>query len=129
MQLPILTGTSSHQVLDYHYAFRNSGTSAPNYMLSHNFYFYSVTRTEIFLELCLGATIYFIVDLFLRLSHILDCLKWEGGGHILHLMASKNVAGIAIRCGLHGPGIESQWWQHFPHPSIVALGTIQPPTE
>jgi hypothetical protein len=38
-----------------------------------------------------------------------------------------SVAGIAIRCGLDGPGIESRWGRDFPHPSRPALGPIQRP--
>jgi hypothetical protein len=37
--------------------------------------------------------------------------------------------GIATRYGLDGPGIESQWWQDFPHPSRAALGPTQPPIQ
>jgi len=34
--------------------------------------------------------------------------------------------GIVTHYGLDGPGIESRWERDFPHPSILALGLIQP---
>ena len=34
--------------------------------------------------------------------------------------------GIATRYGLDGPGIESWWERHFPHPSRPALWPTQP---
>jgi len=37
------------------------------------------------------------------------------------------VVGIATRCGLNDPGIESRWVREFPHPSVSALGPTQPP--
>jgi hypothetical protein len=38
-----------------------------------------------------------------------------------------NVAGIATRYGLEGPGIESRWRRDFLHQFRPAVGTIQPP--
>jgi hypothetical protein len=35
----------------------------------------------------------------------------------------------ATRCGLDGPGIESQWGRNFPHPSRPVLGPTQPPVQ
>jgi hypothetical protein len=35
--------------------------------------------------------------------------------------------GIATHYGLDGPGIESLWWQVFPHPPRPALGPTQTP--
>jgi len=37
--------------------------------------------------------------------------------------------GIAIRYGLEGPGIESQWERDFPQPSRPALSSTQPPIQ
>ena len=37
--------------------------------------------------------------------------------------------GIAIHCGLDGPGIESRCGRDFLHPSRRALGPTQPPTQ
>jgi len=36
---------------------------------------------------------------------------------------------IVTRYGLDGPGVESWWWQYFPHPSRPALGPTQPPIQ
>ena len=33
---------------------------------------------------------------------------------------------MAIRFGLHGPGIKYRWGRDFPHPSRTALGPTQP---
>jgi hypothetical protein len=50
-------------------------------------------------------------------------------GEICYLVRGRDSSvGIATRCGLDGPGIESQWGQVFTHPSRPALGTTQPPT-
>jgi len=38
-------------------------------------------------------------------------------------------SGIAIRCWLHGPGIESPWWWAFSHPSGPALGPTRTPIQ
>ena len=40
-----------------------------------------------------------------------------------------SVVGIAIGCGLDGPGIESRWGQDFPHLSRPALGPTQGPVQ
>ena len=40
-----------------------------------------------------------------------------------------SAVGIARRYGLDGPGIESRWRRDFPHPSIQALGSTQPPIQ
>jgi len=37
--------------------------------------------------------------------------------------------GIATRYELDRPEIESRWWREFPHPSLPALGHIQPPMQ
>ena len=34
---------------------------------------------------------------------------------------------MATRYGMEGPGIGFRWGRYFPHPSIPALGTTQPP--
>ena len=48
-----------------------------------------------------------------------------------HLPAARRVSSvdIATRYGLEGQVIEFRWGRDFPHPSIPALGPIQPPTE
>ena len=38
-----------------------------------------------------------------------------------------SVVGIATSYGLEGPGIESRWGRHFPHPFWAALEPGQPP--
>ena len=40
-----------------------------------------------------------------------------------------SVFGIATHYELDGPGIESQWWRDFQHPSRPALGPTQPPVQ
>jgi hypothetical protein len=42
------------------------------------------------------------------------------------LWGRDSVVGIATRYGLDGPGLESQWWRDFPHPSRPPLGSTQP---
>jgi len=37
--------------------------------------------------------------------------------------------GIADRYGLEGPGIESQYWRYFPHPSRPSQGHTQSPAQ
>jgi len=37
--------------------------------------------------------------------------------------------GIATRYGLDGPGIKLWWRRDFPHPSRLAMGPTQPPTQ
>ena len=44
-------------------------------------------------------------------------------------MGRDSVVAVAIRCGLNGPGIESQWGRDFTHPSRPALGPTQPPIQ
>ena len=38
-------------------------------------------------------------------------------------------AGIATRYRMGSPGIETRWGANFPHPSRLALGSIQPPVQ
>jgi hypothetical protein len=40
-----------------------------------------------------------------------------------------SLVGIANRCGLDGPGIESRWGRDFPHPSRPVLRPTQPPVK
>jgi hypothetical protein len=40
-----------------------------------------------------------------------------------------STVGIATRCGLDAPGIESRWGRDFPQPSRPALGSTQPPVQ
>ena len=42
-------------------------------------------------------------------------------------MGRDSSVGIATRCRLDGPVIESRWGRDFPHPSKPALGPTQPP--
>ena len=42
-------------------------------------------------------------------------------------MGGDSSVGIAISYGLDGPGIESRWWLHLPHPSRPALWPTQLP--
>jgi len=44
-------------------------------------------------------------------------------------MGRDSSVGIATRCGLDGPRIESRWGRDFPHPSRSALGPTQPPIQ
>ena len=46
-------------------------------------------------------------------------IRWDRDG----------VDGIATRCGLDGPGIESRCGRNFPHLSRPALGPTQPPIQ
>jgi hypothetical protein len=45
---------------------------------------------------------------------------------IIRSVGRDRSVGIATRCGLDGPGIESRWGRDFPHPSLPALGPTQP---
>jgi len=47
----------------------------------------------------------------------------------LFTVGRDSAVGIAIRYGLNGPGIESQWGRDFPHPSRPALWPTQPPIQ
>jgi len=47
----------------------------------------------------------------------------------MHMVGRDSSVCIATRYGLDGPGIESRWGRHFPHPSIPALGPTQPPIQ
>ena len=40
-----------------------------------------------------------------------------------------NAVDIATRYGMGGPGIESRWGRHFPHPSRTFLGPTPPPIQ
>jgi len=44
-------------------------------------------------------------------------------------MGRDSSVNIATRYGLNGLGIESRWVRDFPHPSRLALGPNQPPTQ
>ena len=44
-------------------------------------------------------------------------------------MGRDSSVGIATRCGLDGPGIESHWSQDILQPSRPALGPTQPPVQ
>jgi len=48
---------------------------------------------------------------------------------VVAIVARGTSVGIATCYGLGGPAIESQTERVFPHPSIPALGPIQPPIE
>jgi hypothetical protein len=45
------------------------------------------------------------------------------------LLCRDSSVGIATRCGLDGPGINSRCVPDFPHPSRPALGPTQTPTQ
>ena len=44
-------------------------------------------------------------------------------------MGWDSVVSIATGYGLDGSGIESWWGKVFPHPSIPAMGSTQPPIQ
>ena len=46
-----------------------------------------------------------------------------------HYMGRDGAVGIATRCGLERPGIDSRWRRDFPHPSWPALEPTHPPTQ
>ena len=50
-----------------------------------------------------------------------SCKKLSGS------VGRDSSVGIATRCGMDGPWIESWWDREFPHPSRQALGPTQPP--
>jgi hypothetical protein len=43
--------------------------------------------------------------------------------YVLYVEGPDSSVGIATRCGLDDPGIESRWGRDFPHPSRLALGS------
>ena len=43
-------------------------------------------------------------------------------------MGRDSSVGIATRCSLAGPGIESQWVRDISNPSRLALQSVHPPT-
>jgi len=45
------------------------------------------------------------------------------------MVGRDSSVGVAIHCGLDGPGIKSRCGRDFPHPSKPALGPTQPPTQ
>ena len=45
------------------------------------------------------------------------------------MVGRDSSVGVAIHCGLDGPGIESRCGRNFPHRSRPALGPTQPPTQ
>jgi hypothetical protein len=45
------------------------------------------------------------------------------------LTTAHRLDGMATGYGPDGPGIESRWWQDFPHLSRPALGSIQSPVQ
>jgi len=45
------------------------------------------------------------------------------------MVGGDSSVGVAIQCGLDGPGIKSRCERDFPHPSRQALGPTQPPTQ
>ena len=47
----------------------------------------------------------------------------------LYQKGRDSSVGTVTRYGLDGPGIESRWRRHFPHPSRPALGPTQPPVQ
>ena len=53
---------------------------------------------------------------------LINCHPEDGVGR-------DSVVGIATRCGLDGPGIESRWERDFPLPSRRTLGPTRPPVQ
>jgi hypothetical protein len=54
-----------------------------------------------------------------------SCNSHRGQDFLTHHILGS-VVSVANRCGLGGPGVESQWRREFPHPSVPALGSKQP---
>jgi hypothetical protein len=46
-----------------------------------------------------------------------------------YVVGWDSLVGIAIRCGLDGPAIETRWGRDFLHPSRPALWLIHSPIE
>jgi hypothetical protein len=58
-----------------------------------------------------------------------DQILYNGAEYLLVLVTEVgrySSVDIATRHGLDGPGIESRWGRHFPHPSTPTLGPTQP---
>jgi len=62
-------------------------------------------------------------------SFSFDYLALEEESTMILQTGQDSSLGIATRYVLHGPRIESQWWQDFPHLSRLALGPTQHPIQ
>jgi hypothetical protein len=69
-------------------------------------------------------------NIVLLLSHSVQIIKFCPvlRPYQMFVAGRDSAVPIATRYGLDGPGIKSRWGRDFPHPSISALGSIQPPT-
>ena len=71
-----------------------------------------------------------LYDSFLPAKFILRFMQSAPPPAFIWIVWSRDSSvGIAIRCGMKGPGIESRWGRDFPHPSRPALGSIQLPIQ
>jgi hypothetical protein len=82
---------------------------------------------------CVACALGVFLGLWFLLPFCENCIKNRGfylkKPSPLFKMGRDSSVGIATRCGLDGPGIESRWGRDFPHPSRPALGPTQPPTQ
>jgi hypothetical protein len=65
---------------------------------------------------------YIRIGLCLRYVSQITPLLWRW-------MRRESSVSVATRCGMYGPGIESQWKQDFPHRSRPALLSTQSPVQ
>ena len=70
----------------------------------------------------LATTEHFRQETAVFVVNLYDLCSEDGGGW-------DSSVGIAIRCGLDGPGIESRCGRDFPHLSTPALCPTQPPIQ
>jgi len=63
-----------------------------------------------------------------RTTNTLNCTPSITGQFLTTYLLHSSVS-IAIRYGLDGPGMKSQWGQNFLHPSRPTVGPTQPPIQ